>query len=170
MAGCRNPARVVATRSGRGGAHSLTGGEPPWPYRRPLENPSLAHTTAISGLVSANDEQVQRYVDGLDFDSDEIFGIYNRRLALIAMAHLAYSVDQQINPSAEFGVSVLAQARGRGYGARLFERAVMHARNQGVRKMFVHVLSEKHRRSSKLPRHAGGDERDGGVGPRRAQP
>ncbi len=110
---------------------------------------------------SANDEQVQRYVDGLNFDSDEIFGIYNRRLALIAMAHLAYSVDQQINPSAEFGVSVLAQARGRGYGARLFERAVMHARNQGVRKMFVHVLSEN-TAMLKIARHAGAVvERDG---------
>ncbi|MEO7886391.1 MAG: GNAT family N-acetyltransferase, partial [Polaromonas sp.] len=42
----------------------------------------------------------------------------------------------------EFGVSVLAQARGRGYGARLFDRAVMHARNDGVDMMFIHALSE----------------------------
>ena len=34
----------------------------------------------------ANDEQIQRYVDGLNFDRDEIFGIYNRRLELLAMA------------------------------------------------------------------------------------
>ena len=39
----------------------------------------------------AQDEQIQRYVDGLDFDRDEIFGIYNRKLELIAMAHLAYA-------------------------------------------------------------------------------
>ena len=35
---------------------------------------------------AASDEQVQRYVDQLDFERDEIFGIYNRRLELIAMA------------------------------------------------------------------------------------
>jgi RimJ/RimL family protein N-acetyltransferase len=91
---------------------------------------------------SANDEQIRRYVDGLNFDRDEIFGIYNRKLELIAMAHLAHSTDPQLKSCAEFGVSVLAQARGRGYGSRLFDRAVMHARNDGVDMMFIHALSE----------------------------
>ena len=90
----------------------------------------------------ANDEQIQRYVDGLNFERDEIFGIYNRKLELIAMAHLAYSTDPQLKSCAEFGVSVLASARGRGYGSRLFDRAVMHARNDGVDMMFIHALSE----------------------------
>jgi GNAT superfamily N-acetyltransferase len=90
----------------------------------------------------ANDEQVQRYVDGLNFERDEIFGIYNRKLELIAMAHLAFSTDAKLSSCAEFGVSVLASARGRGYGARLFDRAVIHARNEGVGMMFIHALSE----------------------------
>ena len=91
---------------------------------------------------AANDEQVQRYVNGLNFERDEIFGIYNRKLELIAMAHLAYSTDPQHKSCAEFGVSVLATARGRGYGSRMFDRAVMHARNDGVDMLFIHVLSE----------------------------
>jgi len=91
---------------------------------------------------SAKDAQVQAYVAGLNFDRDEIFGIYNRHLKLIAMAHLAYSSDTRVNASSEFGVSVLEPVRGRGYGGRLFERAVMHARNEGVTTMYVHVLSE----------------------------
>lgn len=91
---------------------------------------------------SANDEQIRRYVDGLNFDRDEIFGIYNRKLRLIAMAHLAHSTDPNLQSCAEFGVSVLALARGRGYGSRLFDRAVMHARNNGVDMMFIHALSE----------------------------
>ena len=90
----------------------------------------------------ANDEQVQRYVDGLNFERDEIFGIYNRKLELIAMAHLAFSTDAKLSSCAEFGVSVLATARGRGYGSRLFDRAVIHARNEGVDMMFIHALSE----------------------------
>ena len=91
---------------------------------------------------AATDEHVRRYVTGLDFDRDEIFGIYNRNLELIAMAHLAFSVDPQCASCAEFGVSVNAQARGRGYGGRLFDRAVMHARNQGVTMIFIHALTE----------------------------
>lgn len=91
---------------------------------------------------AASDEQIGRYVEGLNFERDEIFGIYNRKLQLIAMAHLAFSADPEFQNGAEFGVSVLAKARGRGYGARLFDLAVMHARNDGVDMMFIHALSE----------------------------
>ena len=91
---------------------------------------------------TASDEQIDRYVAGLNFERDEIFGVYNRHLQLIAVAHLAYSSDVRLDACAEFGVSVLPQARGRRFGNRLFERALMHASNQGVRMMFLHVLSE----------------------------
>lgn len=91
---------------------------------------------------AANDEQIMRYVNGLNFERDDIFGIYNRKLELIAMAHLAFSIDPALKSCAEFGVSVLAHARGHGYGARLFDRAVVHARNEGVEMMFIHALSE----------------------------
>lgn len=109
----------------------------------------------------ATDEHVRRYVTGLDFDLDEIFGIYNRNLELIAMAHLAFSVDPQCTSCAEFGVSVLGHARGRGYGGRLFGRAVMHARNQGVTMIFIHALTEN-TAMLKIARDAGASvERDG---------
>ena len=91
---------------------------------------------------AANDEQVQRYVDSLNYERDDIFGIYNRKLELIAMAHLAFSTDADLSSCAEFGVSVLSTARGRGYGSRLFDRAVIHARNEGVGMMFIHALTE----------------------------
>lgn len=91
---------------------------------------------------SATDEQVQRYVDTLDFERDDIFGIFNRKLELIAMAHVAYPQGAQASRCAEFGVSVLARSRGRGFGHRLFERAVIHARNEGVDLLFIHALSE----------------------------
>lgn len=120
-----------------------------------------AHDRYFRFGYAANDQQIERYADGLNFDRDEIFGIYNRHLKLIAMAHLAYCGCDQQKTSAEFGVSVLAHVRGRGYGARLFERAVMHARNEGVRTMYVHVLSEN-AAMLKIARHAGATvERDG---------
>ena len=91
---------------------------------------------------AATDEQIGRYVASLNFDRDEIFGVFNRRLQLVAMAHLAYSVDPQWATCAEFGVSVSPYQRGKGLGAKLFGHAVMHARNQGVSLMFIHALSE----------------------------
>ena len=102
----------------------------------------------------ANDEQIQRYADGLNFERDEIFGIYNRRLELLAVAHLAFAPDKTYESCAEFGVSVLKSARGRGYGARLFDRAAMHARNEGVSLMFIHALSENSA-MLKIARNAG---------------
>ena len=109
----------------------------------------------------ATDEQIERYVLGLNFERDEIFGVFNRRLELVAMAHLAYSVDPQWATCAEFGVSVSARQRGKGLGAKLFQHAVMHARNQGVSMLFIHALSENVA-MLKIARHAGARvERDG---------
>jgi RimJ/RimL family protein N-acetyltransferase len=102
----------------------------------------------------ATDEQIQRYADGLNFDRDDIYGIYNRKLELIAMAHVAVSEDPQQSQHAEFGVSVLKQARGRGYGARLFDRAIMHAQNDGRDTLFIHALSEN-TAMLKIARNAG---------------
>jgi RimJ/RimL family protein N-acetyltransferase len=90
----------------------------------------------------ATDEQIQRYIAGLNFERDDIFGIYNRKLELIAMAHLAFSDQAGHSSCAEFGVSVMKKARGRGYGTRMFERAAIHARNEGVDLMFIHALTE----------------------------
>lgn len=92
-----------------------------------------------------SDAQLRTYVDGIDFARDQVFGIFNRRLRLIAVAHLAYDRAPQFatRPAmVEFGVSVAEPARGRGYGARLFEHAVMHARNRGADTLFIHALSE----------------------------
>lgn len=103
---------------------------------------------------AANDTQIARYVDSLNFERDEIIGIFDRRLELIAMAHLAPSEHANYAHCAEFGVSVLRSARGRGYGARLFDRAIVNARNDGVDMVFIHALSEN-TAMLKIARNAG---------------
>lgn len=109
----------------------------------------------------AQDAQIQRYVDSLNFERDEVFGIYNRKIELIAMAHLAYSQDELCKSCAEFGVSVATSSRGKSYGSRLFERAAMNAANEGVSLMFIHALSEN-AAMLKIARNAGAlVERDG---------
>ncbi len=91
---------------------------------------------------AAEDRQIRLYVDKLDFERDRVFGIFNRKLELIAMAHLAYPADMLKVGFAEFGVSVARHARGRGYGSRLFERAAIHAVNDGVKTLYIHALTE----------------------------
>lgn len=93
----------------------------------------------------ASDEQIAHYVDHIDFDRDEVFGVFNRRLELVAMAHLAYldpQADGAARTAAEFGVSVSEHLRGRGIGARLFDHATLHARNRGIDTLVIHALSE----------------------------
>ena len=41
---------------------------------------------------AASDSHVGRYVDQLDFERDEVYGVFNRRLELVAMARLAVSL------------------------------------------------------------------------------
>ena len=130
-----------------------------------------AHLIALQGSdrylrfgYPATDAQISKYVNLLDFEHDEVFGIFSRRLELIAMAHLAHPVTAPTlgRPTmSEFGVSVLPHARNRRFGMRLFEHAVLHARNRGVETLFIHALSEN-RAMLKIARHAGATvERDG---------
>lgn len=151
-----NAALLASRRFLRVGAHKLPAPKPALSVVVPIRSLSPRHRERIAahllGLAghdrylrfgyAANDEQIGRYVSGLNFERDEIFGIYNRKLELIAMAHLAFSIDPQLQSCAEFGVSVSSQARGRRYGSRLFDRAMMHSRNEGVSMMFIHALSE----------------------------
>lgn len=113
---------------------------------------------------SATNSQLSKYVDLLDFEHDEVFGIFNRRLQLIAMAHLAHPTAAPSGKTAtmsEFGVSVLPAARKRGFGRRLFEHAMVHARNRGIETLFIHALSEN-TAMLKIARYAGAKiERNG---------
>lgn len=92
--------------------------------------------------------QLSKYVASIDFKRDEVFGIFNRKLQLVAMAHLAAMPDK--NPgegkptirAVEFGVSVLPSGRGLGLGMRLFQHAITHARNQGASHLMIHALTE----------------------------
>lgn len=123
-----------------------------------------AHDRYLRFGHAASDAQIGRYVEALDFGRDELFGIFNRRLELIAMAHLAYEAPAQDGAPparAEFGVSVLEKARGRGFGARLFDHAAMHARNRRVDTLYIHALTENTAMLA-IARHAGAEvERDG---------
>jgi GNAT superfamily N-acetyltransferase len=83
------------------------------------------------------DEGVRAYVARIEFERDEVFVVRDAELAIIGAAHVAFG-----DGACELGLSVLPEARAQGIGNALFERAVMHLRNRGVEKVFVHCLSE----------------------------
>jgi ribosomal protein S18 acetylase RimI-like enzyme len=92
----------------------------------------------------ASDEQIGQYAAHLDFDRDEVFGVFDGRLRVVAMAHLAFAptLADGEQRAAEFGVSVSERQRGRGIGSRLFEHAVTHARNRGARSLAIHLARD----------------------------
>jgi RimJ/RimL family protein N-acetyltransferase len=91
----------------------------------------------------ASDPQIGNYVQGLDFDRDDVFGVFNRRLEIVALAHVAYpDRDSAHAHPAEFGGSVLPQLRGRSIGTQLFAHAMLHIRNRGMDTIYIHALSE----------------------------
>jgi len=97
----------------------------------PPEDARLRFGAAISA------ESIAKYVHGIDFDTDEVFGVHGDGLTLVGAAHLAFTGE-----AAELGVSVLPGQRGRGVGVALVARAAEHARNRKVRQLFMHCLAE----------------------------
>lgn len=87
--------------------------------------------------VPLSDAAVRALDERIDFDRDEIFGLFGDDMRLTAVVHVAFYPRK-----AELGLSVLPGARGLGLGNALFARAVMHLTNRGVREVFVHCLSQ----------------------------
>ncbi|MDZ7893468.1 MAG: GNAT family protein [Rhodoferax sp.] len=114
-------------------------------HRERLRKHLLALETADRFLrfgYVATDQQISAYVDRLDFINDAVFGVFNRRLHIVAMAHLAICNSPNGPPVGDFGVSVAPSLRGHGIGGRLYERAALHACNEGVEVLQIQALAE----------------------------
>ena len=107
---------------------------------------------------SLSDSAIETYVAGIDFRTDTLFGVFDDRLRLAAAGHFApvprSAQDDGDGRSAEFGLSVGGDARGKGLGTALFLRAAGHARNLGISSLFMHCLSEN-RAMMRIARKAG---------------
>ena len=87
------------------------------------------------------DHVIENYVRTIDFKRDTVFGVFDTRLQLTGVGHLAYLPAEGDRRTAEFGVSVLESARGEGIGTKLFERAAIRSRNTHVTMLYMHCLS-----------------------------
>lgn len=84
------------------------------------------------------DYVIESYVRNLNFANDTVFG---DSLELVGVGHLAYLLTEGDKRTAEFDVSVLESARGRGIGSKMFERAALRSRNTHVSELYMHCLS-----------------------------
>jgi hypothetical protein len=84
-----------------------------------------------------SDEGIADYIARIDFERDAVFGVFDDELGLTGVAHVAVA-----GGVAELGVSVLHGHRGEGIGSALFDRSGMFARNNLVRILFMHCLTE----------------------------
>jgi GNAT superfamily N-acetyltransferase len=96
----------------------------------PMKDRRLRFGTSLAPRVIA------AYVDGIDFDRDAVFGVHDDRLMLVGVAHVAFEDGR-----AELGLSVLPAHRGLGLGVALFKRALAHARNRCIPRLFMHYVS-----------------------------
>ncbi len=86
-----------------------------------------------------NDAAVAAYVEKIDFARDKVFGIFEADLTLSGVAHLALDPE---HGTAELGLSVDPEYRGRGLGYALLNRGRLHAQNLGYKKLYMHCLAE----------------------------
>jgi GNAT superfamily N-acetyltransferase len=96
----------------------------------PMKDRSLRFGAALAPTVIA------RYVDGIDFERDEVLGLSDDTLALVGVAHVAFADDL-----AEVGISVLPAHRRRGVGGALLKRAIARARKRCIPRIFMQFLS-----------------------------
>lgn len=107
--------------------------------------------------VAVDDLVVARYVDGIDFERDVVFGALGAPGQWVGIGHLVLD-----GKAAELGLSVLPEARGHGLGAAIFRYAVVRAARAGYGRLYMHCLT-RNRAIMSIARAAGMSIRsDGG--------
>jgi hypothetical protein len=136
--GMRTPSHETSANPGSSNARPVEGWVPIRDLHARHRRRILAHLMDLDEKdrylrfgYKATSEQIQQYVASIDFKRDEVFGIFNSKLQLVAVAHLAAMPGKgpagdgsSRGRAMEFGVSVLEAGRGKGLGLRLFVHAI----------------------------------------------
>lgn len=86
------------------------------------------------------DEAIQDHVRKIDMTKDRILAQVDDDLQIIAAAHIAAGAQGTV----ELAFSVDSGWRGKGLGTQLFERALLWARNRGIRHAVIYFLFDNH--------------------------
>lgn len=91
------------------------------------------------------DAGIAKYLANIDFEKDDLIGIFGRDDILVGLVHLSYlNLDRSAGEpiAAELGLSLRDEARGHGLGTLLFKRALKRARNHDVERLFIYTLQD----------------------------
>ena len=106
----------------------------------------LAHLLALPAEdlrlrfgVARSPVAIEKFVNGIDFTNDRVFGIFDPELKLVSVAHLAVNLEGRF---AELGLSVAHAIHRQGHGEALLHRGASHAASLGLRMIYMHCLSE----------------------------
>jgi len=80
---------------------------------------------------------VASYIGRIDFRRDAVFGVDDRRLGLVGVAHMALDGDV-----AEVALSVLPAHRRRGIASAMFSSAMAHAHRHRIPRLFMQFLAD----------------------------
>ena len=84
------------------------------------------------------DTGIREHVQRIDLRTGHILALFDDDLDVVAAAHIVRACDDVV----EFAFSVDREWRGCGVGSELFDRAVLWARNRGIRQAIVYCLNE----------------------------
>jgi ribosomal protein S18 acetylase RimI-like enzyme len=108
--------------------------------RAAFERHLLALDTADLRLrfgIPLSRDRIAAYAAAIDLAVDRIYAVFDDRLEVVGAVHLGVA-----HGVAELGLSVSRGHRRRGLGSALFARVVQHARNRGMRRIYMHCLAE----------------------------
>lgn len=84
---------------------------------------------------------IESYVDRIDFGRDTVFGVRGDQWELVGVGHFANVGDEAQARVAEYAISVLRSARGRGIATMLLAHAIACGSRAGVGLLRMHLLS-----------------------------
>lgn len=109
-----------------------------WRYRDHLLRLGTADRRLRFGMLMS-DEGIAAFVRGLDPWNTRIFAAFAADLGVVAAIQVAITAD-----GTEVAVSAEPHVRGLGLGTDLIDRALLWARNRGLRRACVQCLAENH--------------------------
>lgn len=89
--------------------------------------------------IGMDDEGIAGFIRSMQRSQPHVFVVEDERAGVIAAVQIAVR-----NGVAELGMSVDAEYRRRGYARDLVRRAILWARNRGLRSVYLSFLDENH--------------------------
>lgn len=85
---------------------------------------------------AVRNDALASYVNGIDFDRDQVCGLVDEHAHILALAHLAVR-DGEV----DFGLSVTPACRQQGMGKLLFHHVIQRALDAGASRVLCHSIS-----------------------------